>query len=302
MDQNFSAPTILLSGLGILAPIITLYFVVTVLSKNFSQKLISMGQGAKDSEDKKTADKSVSKNKLMTWWEDRITKSGVESVGFNIAWLMTSRSRDYKLKTYPLFGFIPAIFIYIALGGEGSLAERWQILLESDKYLLLIYICIYAAISPIFNLKFSEKYKSSWIFYAMPIDRPGSLLKGAVKSMIAKFVIPIFIISALIVLGIWGFKTIDDILVASINVLLIGLIGGKALLKTMPFSDEWSSQGKGANLKWSFIIMIVLGGIGYLHWLIIDQYVILLVWTIIALGLLWWTLKRFDKMTWKDIR
>lgn len=289
IDGNFSMTSILMAGLGLLAPILALYFITKGLSQNFSQKLISIGQGSAGT----STEQKTEKSGLRSWWGSWMTKAGTERAGFDMSWLMTARSRDYKLKTYPLFGFIPAIFIYLALDGDGSLAERWAALADGDQYLMLIYICIYGTFIPVLNLQYSEKFKAAWLFHALPIRQPGILLRGAVKSMIARFVIPIFIVSAVFVLSIWGLKTIDDVLIGFINVLFIAALGGRMLLKGAPFSQSWATQSKGNNIFWSFAMMFILGGLGFLHWIMTDYMIVLIAWGAVAMMLTWWAFRSY---------
>jgi ABC-2 type transport system permease protein len=43
----------------------------------------------------------------------------------------------------------------------------------------------------IYQLIYSEKYKASWIYYITPVATPGQLLTGALKSLMAKFYLPL---------------------------------------------------------------------------------------------------------------
>jgi len=303
MDGNTDVLSLILAALGLLSPFVALYFVATVLSKNFSQKLIGLGQGsAATSEPEVRKDKSSEAKGMQDWWGSKITKYPEEEAGFQLAWKMTSRSRDYKLKTYPLFGFIPAFFIYLALDGKGSLAERWDVLLASDKYLLLIYICIYGTIVPLFNLRYSDKFKSSWIFYALPIERPGLLLLGSVKAILVRFILPIFAVSALLAVLIWGFKTLDDILLGAANVMVMTALVGWKILDKMPFSESWSTQSKGSNFSWTFGIMFLLFIFGGLHWVALDYPWALLLWTLASSLLSWYLFYRFRTLDWSKIK
>ncbi len=303
MEADFSSTTILLAGIGVLTPFVAMYLVATVLSKNFSQKLMGLGQGSKAGNDdvpkKSTAKESSS---LMDWCNEKVSKTIIEKAGFKLSWMITARSRDYKLKTYPLFGFIPAMFIYFALDGKGSLAERWADLVASDNYILLIYFCIYGAMVPIQNLRYSEKFKSSWIFYALPIEKPGLFLKGAVKSVITRFVVPIFMLTTVVTIAVWGIKSIDDIIIGLLNVLIITAFIGKMNLDVMPFSQSWTGQAKGSGFVKTMGIMIGLTLLGFIHWSLVDQPIAIMVWLVIAAGLVWFSFRRFDGIEWKDIK
>ncbi len=290
IEGNFAMPNMIMAGLGIFVPFASLYIIIKGLSKDFSQKLIGIGQGSTEV----VREKKTEKNSLKNWWRKRITKVGEERAGFDLAWLMTARSRDYKLRTYAMFGFIPVLFVYfIALYGEGTFAERWEALQASHQYLFLIYICIYSAFVPIMNLQYSEKFKAAWLFQALPLAQPGKLIKGSVKAMIARFVIPIFIISTVFVITIWGMETLDDIIIGFINILFICALAGKMLLKEMPFSQSWTTQNKGDTVVWSFAIMFILGAVGFMHWLIVDYFLIVLLWGILFSFLTWWIFKEY---------
>ena len=303
VNGNTSSHIIILSILGLLTPIICLWLVVNVFSKNLSQKLFSIGQNSSvDKKNKKVVVQKSSSSGWMNWWREKINRTPVEKAGFNIVWWVTARSRDFKLKTYPMFGFIPSYFVFMAMNGKGTIDERWSEILNGHHYIFLIYLAVYGAIIPITNLRFSENFKAAWIFYAMPMERPGEFIKGAVKSIIVKFVLPILVILSTIILLVWGIKALDDILLGTINIFLFVAIVGRFLLKSMPFSRPWSEQSKGNNISFTFTSMFLLGIVGFFHYFFLDQPFLLIGQGIIAIVLIWYFFKSIEEKTYEDLK
>ncbi|MFK8105357.1 MAG: hypothetical protein AB8G15_22785 [Saprospiraceae bacterium] len=301
MEGNFSPQTLLLASMGFLVPLFLLYLVTQVLSKKFSQRLIALDE---NSVVLKKVQQEALKTPALTWknWlKNKLVSNPTESVGFESVWLITARSRTFKLKTYPLFGIIPGYFIFTAMSGEGTVSERWASLIESDRYIFLIYLAIYGILIPIFNVRFSDQYKASWLYYAMPIQYPGLILKGATKAMIGKFIVPVISIMAIISLSIWGIKTVDDIMLGLINVLLVAVGISRIVLKRMPFSEAWSNQSKGSYTGWNLFSMLFIGVLGFGHWYLLDRPIALVIWGGIGIILILLILRDFKRISWRDM-
>lgn len=253
------------------------------LAPAFARQLVGLGlagSGAADS----TADSALPAGKLparrrsyhvfMAKW---LTRPGLERQAFYWIYAMMARSRDFKLKTYPSFGLIPVLFIYfVFVANTRSLAE-----VQSHRYhLLLIYITSYGLIVPLTQGRYSEKFRAAWVFDAHPLARPGTLSYAHLMATAAQFFLPFYALLILMVLSVWGWRALPDLLIGLPALVLMGAIY-QLLDKKLPFSQEQKSSQAGGNTAIAFLLMLVIGTVGGLHYLASGQW-----WLLLPFGLL----------------
>ena len=256
--------------LAIVATAAGIYLVATVLAKNLNRKMMAIAQGGGENKTEKAPQKSNSGHWLPVL-ANRVTASIAENAAFQFAWSQISRNRDYKLKTYPSLAFIPILFVYFGIDGKGTLAERFAELQAGHKYLVLIYICMLMVAAPIMNAMYSDKAKSSWLFWAAPVERPGEIVLGAVKAVFIKFILPIYVLMTTIGLLIWGGAVLDDFLFGFIVLLLFTVFSIHLFFNKMPFSADWTDYNKGGNFAPTMILMVVLSIVGGIHYVLIGR-------------------------------
>ena len=57
----------------------------------------------------------------------------------------------------------------------------------------------------------SEKYKSAWVYYALPIDEPGKILSGMYKAIVTLYFFPYCLVLSIIIVGM-GPQAINDLI------------------------------------------------------------------------------------------
>jgi len=301
-EGNYSQKMILLSILGLIFTFGGIYLVANVLSKNFTQKLLSInikGDTKKEKGEVKT--ESGEESGYMSFWDKLINKNAVESSGFKMCWIMTARNRMYKLRTYPMFGMLPAFFIYFALDREGNLAERYESMQEGSSDITLLYIALFAIITPLLNTKFAESHKAASIFKALPIKKPGLLIRGNCNAIIIKFGLPTFIISSIAVLSMYGLDRYFNIIIALGNATMIAYLLTLISLKNIPFSSAWEDQSKGSSTSTVFVTMTMLGIVGFAHFLLREKTVILLILMTVSLCIAYFIYNKIGKLKWADL-
>lgn len=301
-EGNHSSKMIILSILGLIFTFGGIYLVANVLSKNFAQKLLNINIKGDTKESKQKVINEVSKKAgYMIFWDNLINKSSTESSGFKMSWLMTSRNRMYKLRTYPMFGMLPAFFIYFALDRKGNLAERYQSMQDGSSDITLLYFALFAIITPLLNTKFSESHKAATIFKALPIKNPGELIRGNCNAIIIKFGLPTFIICSISVLIMFGTDRYFNIIVAFSNAILITYLMTLITMNHIPFSCSWEDQSKGSNTSTVFVIMLLLGIIGLVHYLLREKIIILVAFMIISYLITYFIYKKIGNLKWSDL-
>lgn len=192
-----------------------------------------------------------------------------ERLSFELVWLITGRSREFKLKVYPSLAYVLVYFVYFFLSGKGSSpAEAWGRLAESNGFILLIYSSTFVFITAISNLVYSDKFRAGWVYYAAPVEAPGQLLMGAFKAAFVKFFLPFYLVIAAFALAVWGLKVLPDLLLGLVNVALVNIVFAFIYLRRLPFATEVNiKQGAGSILK-GLLVLAVPGFLGMLHFFI----------------------------------
>lgn len=110
------------------------------------------------------------------------------------------------------------------------------------------------------------EYKAAWIYYALPIEKPGEILLGTHKALIMRFMMPICVIVSIFLLFVWGYEIVDDLVFGYINVLIISLIVATEGRIYYPFSEALSGQTDSGNVAIGFLMAFFLGVIGGIHY------------------------------------
>lgn len=301
-------------GLGIaglvLSPL-SMWVVVRFLAPSFNRRLSGLVGGSGDAKAPALTEKPVTgKTKrapgylaLSRW----LTRGSKEATGFEIAWLLTGRYRDFKMKVYPSFAYVIVYFIYfILIGDKGKpFVEKWHALPSGRMYILLIYSSSLAMISAIGNMVYSEKYKAAWVYYSSPIEAPGQILTGAVKAMIVKYFVPFYVLICVLAFWIWGMSVLPDLILGFVNILFFGGLLGLMSFRKMPFSAEVNvGQGSGRFMRGLFMLLIP-GVIGVCHYLIRrllpDFQPLIWVFAVLSGVLVWMVYSKYRELSWSQL-
>lgn len=305
IDGNSSLVVLILSALAIGTPFICGWLILHVLTKTFNQKLVAITQGGSGEERKSNKASKPGRVEQSSWMQrlaDWICNNEAEKAAFKWSWRLTARNRDYKLRVYPGFGMVPAFFVYFALNGEGSLQERLAALPESSSYLLLIYFCFLLLTTPLMSSQYSSKQIASWIFHASPLKEPGWILSGTAKAIVSKFFLPTYLLMFILGLGIWGGKVVDDFMLGFANILLLGTSILHFLQpKKIPFSDSWDNMNKGSNFTAGMLSLLLAGGLGVLHYLIVDRTVLVLGAAMVAIINWFFVFRAYQQTAWEKL-
>lgn len=293
----------MMSVLALLAPVVSIYLVANFLAKDFNQKMLQIGMGSsvpsKGKEHQQVSERSSWRERTANWF----TRSPEERAGFEWTWSITQRSRTFRLKLYPLFGFVPAYFAFLFLSEDGSLSDKIASLLEGKYHIVLLYFCLFILTGAYNLVAFSERYKAAWVYQVGPVRKPGPIIMGAFKACVTKYFLPFYLfISLLIILG-WGPKALLDIGLAFSNVILIALLMSLVTQKTLPFSQAWENQNKGTNFAQGMLTLIAAGAIASAHYFLVG-----LLWWIGPLFLLgsltflWMAYRSYAGLEWSDLK
>jgi ABC-2 type transport system permease protein len=293
--------TAVLAGFGLVFPVIGLWFVAKVLAPGFNRSLsvLATSEGNNDSVVNKA---NASKFNFVNRISNFLIKDPVENAGFRITAKLGFRTREFKMKVYPGLAYVPIYFLYFALSGkaDGNLS-RWEKLQAGHNYVFLIYLCTFVLIAVLTNITMSDKYKSSWVYYVLPIGEPGKILSGMYKSIIVFYFLPYCLFIGGVTVSIWGFQAINDIILATLMCMVYGLIMALFMVKALPFSKPIEVKQGGGKIFLSLVVMAGIGAVAYAHYFSMKWE--LLIWALILpVLLIYWLMARyFKKQTWENI-
>jgi hypothetical protein len=287
------------SLLAVIFPFVCLYALITWLSPQFSRRIAGI-----DAVDTAEQLPGVRRKKPSTFYKRLaylLNKSDGAKAGFMIAWLQTSRSRAFRMKVYPAFGFIPIYFIYMLTMGRTTISQAIHTMGDHPRYLIILYMCSFAMVSALTYVGISDQYKASWVYYSTPLSTPGHIMAGAFKAIWVKYFLPFFTAIAIFTLCIWGYHTIIDILLALVNVSLVAACIARISFRHLPFSiAEQLKQGGGRIFK-SMIVMIVPVALGGGHYLALHMLWLKIIFIILSSILLWLVLDSYAETTWDSM-
>ncbi|TDH28873.1 hypothetical protein EXU57_02025 [Segetibacter sp. 3557_3] len=284
-------------------PFISIWLVVKYFAPSFNRKL-SMISG---SEEVATAKPSILvpgdgfsiPHRLARW----VTKPGAERMAFEFCWKMTGRSRDFKMKVYPSFGYILVYFVMMFTNKRNfsltDLSEETQ----SGRMVIVsvLYFSSFMLMMAINQVVYSEKFKAAWIFFSTPVKYPGSIMSGAVKSAMLKFYIPVLVLITIPALALVGVKIIPNLLLGLFNELLICSTLAYISIQHLPFSLQQGNNGKAGNFFRGTAMLIIPGIIGLIHYFIYPHLwivSILCVFSVVGTGL---AIKAIEHKRWKAV-
>jgi len=293
--------TAALAVLGLALPLAGLWFVAKVLAPGFNRKLavLATSDGNSNSQDNKM---QTGRFNLIDKAANLLIKDPVENAGFRITLKLAARSRDFKMKVYPSLAYVPIYFVYFSINGDGTtLSGKFSSLQSGNSYVALIYLCTFVLAAVLTNITMSDKYKSSWVYYALPIGEPGKILSGMYKAVVSFYFFPYCVVIGIVTVAVWGFSAVNDLILAFLVSVIYGMLMALFMVKGLPFSKPVQVKQSGGRVTVSLLVMGVIAVIGYVHYFAMKWE--LLIWIMIV-PLLIINLAMFHyykKQTWANI-
>lgn len=299
----------LLSILAVVGPMALIWLTVKYLSPSFASRiaLIDTVADVSASTAKDTTKAGVTRasgSRLYLWLADRLNRNPLSKAGFSIAWLQTDRSRNFKMRVYPSFAYVPVYFFFLITQSGKPLSEVWETLSDSSMYLVLLYMNSFVVMQLVSMTVFSDQYKASWIYYTSPVARPGNVMAGAFKGIWVKYFLPMFLVVSMFVLYVWGATKILDVALAFTNITVFGLLIVRLAHRRLPFSAMEQMNEKGNRFLKTLFVMIFPFCLGFGHfWAAKTPFVwlrgLFLGLSIILLCLLW---DSYRNTSWEEVK
>ncbi|XZH03943.1 ABC transporter permease [Clostridium perfringens] len=275
---------IIFTGLAILAPILSIiiYFKISKKFEDYIQKLNDNTYKGKD------------RISFSFRIGNLVCRSNTEKSFFNFTVNIIKSERNFKLKTYPNIAMslvFPFIFLFNFIRSYESFAD-WKNHMANSNEFFTLYICIFMLTPVILMVKYSDQFKASWIYKAVPIDDMASIFKGTYKGVFYKMILPVYTILALVYLWVFGLRIIPQIIAILFVIIILNLITVKLMDKHLPFSVSFKDGEKMDDLGITLFIFMLSGILGVVHYIINRLNYGVYIFILIELILIWilWTI------------
>jgi hypothetical protein len=293
----------LMLAIGI--PLVSIFVVVKYFAPAFTRNL-SMITGSTEEIKIKNVSKNESLAYRQSWIEklaSKFTSGSSEYMGFLFTWKMMGRSKDFKMKVYPGFGYLIVIIAMMMLQSNSPSLADFNEMTERGKsmFIVFLYFGSFIVLSAIGQLPYSDKFKAAWIFAITPIDAPGKLLSGALKSVIICFYIPLVLLFSLFGIVIIGPSILPNLVLGCFNVLAVTSLIAYMTLRKLPFSVSSQDASKNKTTARNFLTMLIPMLLGGIHWLIFDYTWAVVILAILAVIATWMIMDSIRNMSWAKI-
>ena len=294
--------TSLMSIVGVSVPLAGLWLVAKVLAPGFNRSLaVAATSDGNTSAPVTPGIVKKSKFDIVGKIANIIASDPVENAGFRITWKLAARIREFKIKVYPSFAYVPIYFLYFSLNGKGSLNQRIEALQGAKGYIFLIYLSTFIISAILQHISFSEKYKPAWVYYALPITHPGKILSGMFKAVVTLYYLPYCLVITAVSIAIWGPTVINDLILAFFVGLIYGILMALFMVKGLPFSKPVLVKQSGGRIVTSLLITSFIAAIGFGHYFLARWET--LIWALAAFAIILYCimLYYYKRQTWESI-
>ncbi|MEP6645719.1 MAG: hypothetical protein ABJC12_01410 [Saprospiraceae bacterium] len=292
--------------ISIFLPFFSIWLVVKYFAPTFQRKLSLLNTSS--GSDNKPA---VAKNKnghtslqiisRLAWL---FTSRGVERASFLFCWKLMTRSREFKMKVYPQFGYmivlIALLFFRQKSNNFFSDVSNYH---ASDIFQILttIYLCSIVFIGAIYQIPYSDSFRANWVYFSPPIDKPGKIISGAIKSGLLQFCVPMILAVLIIVLILKGPDLIPNLLFGFSNVILICVLFARIVAKKLPFSMSPQNAIDGSTSSRRILMFLTIPIFGVPHYFVFHYPVIEGILTVISLGASIFLLNSIKNLSWSSV-
>lgn len=297
-EHNSSQYFTALSLLALLVPIAATVLYITLVLPYFEGKLQKLNSSSM------RANKGAAvREKIQRAAANLLCFSRTEKAFYQFTQNMLSNERKLKLQLYPQLAFalaMPFLMLSGMIRGEVSWSDILVDLANSKLYLVVYWSAIFLAFTATM-ISSSENYSGAWIYRVLPIESPVTLLKGSLKAFIVKFVIPIYMLIALIFVLLCGLKIIPDLILIFINMIMVMLFIFKLNRKELPFYRDFQVT-QGMNRMGIMLTSILVCGLCALVHLLLTYVpfgvILNIVLSLVIIMVLW---RKSFNITWKEI-
>jgi ABC-2 type transport system permease protein len=248
---HFSGFGLLLSGLAAVATGVLLPRLLGSVSLDYSDRI---GQMISAAAPKETRPARPTHDPGLTWWRRLLLPDPEERAMFNFLTTMFRRNRQLKMRVYPTFGMVLALFALSLLDKE-RLADPLTGGQMGYGTLLPVMTFMLAAMGWTAAMPYCDEYQGAWIFHVAPLARPERFMKAAKKAVIILLFIPLFVLNATLFSFFWP---MDHALIVSAYGMALGLVALQVMLfgfRDFPLSRKVEKGAQSRRFVMVFVMM-----------------------------------------------
>jgi ABC-2 type transport system permease protein len=282
---------------AVVVPLLSFYLVNKYLSPIFTEKVAAMSGTTNAVPQSPSAQSRSLKWKLAKW----ISKDGVERGAFTFIYSVLARDRKLKLKIYPTFGYMFVFGLVFLFRGHEDLSSIISNLSESEYYFVLIYIPFMVLQVTMQEIAYSDDFKASWIYLSAPLEQPGRILIGTLKAVLVRLFVPAYLIMTLIMLAVWGFKILPDIVFGFVNNIVMASTMMLVMKKYLPLSMSPNIRNQSGNFIRSMLMILLMGALGFSHYLL-ARFPMLVIGALPVMAIvLYYLMNLYSKTRWNEV-
>jgi ABC-2 type transport system permease protein len=297
--------------LCLIVPIFGLWVMNKYFATVFNQKLqglsMELKTPAKDISlqgGPSVSNENMGKPSLMQRLSEVFTINPIERSAFQLVWIQVSRDRKIRLRLYPQFAYVFVllfVFMFSFMRREEDFATAFENIKNQSWYLFLIYFGSTVLSTSMVLIPYSDDFKAAWVYYAIPIQKPGDILVGALKAQITKLFLPFYLILAIIILAVWGLKALDDIVFGFFNIMILSLISALIMKPLLPFSEQGSTQEQSGNFIRGLLTFTIFGVIAFIHYLFTRWDYMTLIGIPFQILIIYFLIKKYRDTPWINV-
>jgi ABC-2 type transport system permease protein len=290
-------PHIILTVLAITIPAASFYLINRYLTPIFSRKIASMGVATQTIQHHSTSENGNFITRISHW----ITSSATERGTFQLIFKLLGRDRKIKLKIYPSFGYMIVFGLLFIVRGHDDIMTTLKNLPNTEYYLMLIYFTFMVIQVAFYEIPYSDDFKASWIYFSAPVANPGEILSGTIKAIFVRLFIPGYLVITAVVLAVWGLRAFDDVIFGFFNNFLMLVTIALINKKFLPLSMEPSVRSQTGSLIRGLIMLVILGVLGFGHYLLSKNTLLLVSVIPVQLVLVFFLLRLYKQTSWSQL-
>ena len=287
-----------LTALAVTIPALGLVCVARFLSPGFHRALSRM-DAAETQQQGRVRDRGASSS-LRTLGR-RVCRRAEEKAAYDLTWDIAGRDRSFRLRVFPTLamGFI---FGLVMLLGPRNAGEAFEQLAHGKMFLLPLYMCSSFLGMIAMHIRYSDQYEAAWVYFALPVEKPGIVARGAFKAVITRYAVPAFLIFAALLVWLRGPDCVDDIALAACVTLLSGLVHDYFHGRVFPFSEKLKAMQQSGRMVKTMGAMYLLMAFGGIHYLLTRVPGGICVGIALVALCDWWLLRAYERIGWPAMK
>ncbi len=279
-------------------PLLAGFLIAKYLSPYFSRFMAAPAEGGTLTPAKSAGSRNAGFSEKLA---GLLCRSACEHASFIQVWKITGRDKNFKMQFYPSLSYIPVFIFIIFFKNFKDVGEKLAELPNGNMFLWLLYLGMFAVTLSLSLISYYENYTASWVYQTAPIEKPGALINGGIKALLVKFFAPVYLFMSAITLVIWGYRTIDDILLVACNSILIFYISALMSTHYLPFSQEPNAKQQSGKFLMVLLRMLLIGILVALHWWALNVSWLVIALVPLAFAGCWWMHQQVQQLPWRKI-